>query len=49
MREVSHNIGQVEELIKYLQWLYAEEKRIKTLIRKIHEADQSSSPKIRKA
>ena len=48
MREVSHNTGQVEDLIKYLQWLYAEEKRIKTLIRKIHEADLQKGKDIKR-
>jgi len=39
----------VEQLIRYLQWLAAEEKKTKELIRKIHEADSSKAPKIRKA
>jgi len=39
----------VQALIRYLEWLASEEKKTKELIRKIHEADSSNAPKVRKA
>ena len=49
LRNIPHEDGQVAALIRYLQWLAAEEKKTKELIRKIHEADNSNASKVRKA